>query len=116
MLRTLLVLAAFVVAACVPTGPSVTAPPDAVVVTASGESFTTPAVTVSAAVPFTIFFEIQDGSQHDLHLWQGATSLAATEIFGGPSARTLEVGPLDRGEYQLACDIHPSMRAALEAV
>ncbi|MEP7360683.1 MAG: cupredoxin domain-containing protein [Chloroflexota bacterium] len=112
-----LALALVLLAACSATGTAAATPPTgAVIVTAAVDSFTTSSVVGPADTGFTIFFQIIDSSQHDLHVWQGETSVAATEIFGGPSARILDVPALASGVYRITCDIHPSMEAALEAV
>jgi plastocyanin len=103
-----------VLAACGVTAPVTTPPPDAVVLTAAGDSFTTPVVAASAGSAFTIYFEITDTSQHNVRLWGGETSLVATEIFTGPSALTLDVPALSAGTYRFTCDIHPSMLGELE--
>ena len=103
-------------AACGGPGPTSTPPPDAVVITAAGEAFTTTAVKAPADSAFAIYFQITDSSQHNVRIWNGEATVAATEIFGGPSARVLEVPALNPGHYRLTCDIHPSMHGDLEAV
>lgn len=108
-------VALLVLAACGASAPMSTPPPGAIVVTAEHEAFTTPSVIAPAGAAFTIFFENLDTSQHNVRIWKGETSLAATEIFGGPGARTLDVPALDPGDYRITCDIHPSMLAALSA-
>ena len=94
---------------------SSTPPPDAVIVSAAGDQFTDMPPWLDAGAPFTIYFEITDFSQHNLRLWNGETSIGATEIFAGMSARTLEVPALAPGYYELTCDIHPEMQGLLEA-
>jgi len=95
--------------------PLATPQPDAVIVSADGESFTQGLVSAPAGVPFTIYFEITDFSQHNLRLTDyDGTTIGATEVFAGLSARTLAVPALERGEYWFSCDFHPNMSATLE--
>jgi plastocyanin len=105
---------AILLISCSSASPMSSPPPGAVVVAATGDSFTTSLVTAAADGSFTIYFQINDSTQHDLRVWNGDTSVAAPEGFGGPSARTLEVPALGAGTYRLTCDIHPSMQATLE--
>jgi plastocyanin len=93
-----------------------TPPPGAVVVVADNTAFTAPTVTAPAGEAFTVFFENRESEQHNVRIWDAAnTSLAATEIFGGPAARTLDVAALAAGTYRLTCDVHPEMTAQLVA-
>jgi plastocyanin len=100
---------------CGAPAPMSSPPADALIVTAAGEAFTSTSVSAPAGTDLTIYFEITDSSQHDLHLWDGDTSLGSTEIFGGPSAMTLDVPALAPGNYRITCDIHPGMLATLVA-
>ena len=109
---------ALLLAGCGTARPMSTAPPDAVIVSATGDQFTDMPIWVDAGVPFTIYFQITDFSQHNLRLtsWNDQASIGATEIFQGISARTLEVPALVSGDYyELTCDIHPDMQGVLEA-
>jgi plastocyanin len=91
-----------------------TPPPGAVVITVQGNAFITQHVTTPADEAFTLFFENHDNEPHNVRIWDAAgTSVAVTEIFSGPAARTIDVVALATGTYRLTCDVHPEMTAEL---
>jgi plastocyanin len=97
-----------------PPAPMPTPPPGAVVVAADNVAFATASVSAPAGTPFTVFFENRESEPHNVRVWDAANAtLGATEIVGGPAARTLDVVALVPGTYRLTCDIHPEMTAQL---
>jgi plastocyanin len=75
---------------------------------------------VPAGERFTICFDNRDtGVQHNFAAYeeQGGDVLGRTEIESAPAVQTLELGPLDAGEYWYQCDVHPTtMTGTLIAV
>lgn len=59
---------------------------------------------------FTVCFDNRDGGvPHNFAAYtqQGGDVLGQTEVEQGPTMQTLELGPLDAGEYWYQCDVHP---------
>ena len=105
---------------------SVTAPPvecggkqaDLQIAGLPDNSFDKDCLVAPAGDAFEVTFDNQ-GGQHNFDLFdeQGGTSLAATEPQTGPVTETLQVDPLDEGDYYFQCDIHPTtMFGTLAAV
>ena len=115
-----LTLASFVLIGCGSTtgtpGPLPTPPPGAVVVSAGDLSFDQTSVAAPSGVAFTIWFLNRVNVPHNLRIADSSdTTVVATEIFGGPAARLVEVPALAAGAYTLICDVHPGMTAELSA-
>jgi hypothetical protein len=89
-------------------------------IVAKGTAWDTNCLVAPAGEPFTINIDNQDaGIPHNLDLFDqaGGTSLAATELQAGPVKQTLDVDPLDAGEYYFQCDAHPTtMTGTLVAI
>ena len=65
-------------------------------------------------VPLTVTFDHQDeGIAHNIALYNGedasADLIAGTDIEVGPVVQTLELAPLQVGEYFYQCDVHPGL-------
>jgi hypothetical protein len=72
-----------------------------------------------AGEAFTVNVDNQDaGTQHNFNLLteQGGDSIGATEVEAGPVQQTLDVEPLDAGDYFFLCDVHPTMEGTLAVV
>lgn len=83
-----------------------TAPPGA-----AADGFDKTELVVPAGERFTICFENGDtGVQHNFAAYeeQGGDVLGRTGIESAPATQTLELGPLDAGEYWYQCDVHPT--------
>lgn len=94
--------------------PMLSPPPGAMVITAEHTAFVDRNLEAPAATPFTLFFENHDSEAHNVRILDASNmTVAATEIFTGPGARTVEVPALAPGTYRLLCDIHSEMTAQL---
>jgi cytochrome c oxidase subunit 2 len=92
--------------------PAPSVPPDAQVIelSATGVEFSTDSLEVPAGVPFIIRFEITDAQNHNVSIYPpgGGDPLFEGEIFQGPDVREYVVPPLEPGEYEFICDVHPT--------
>jgi hypothetical protein len=89
-------------------------------IVAKGIAWDTTCLVAPANEAFTINIDNQDaGIPHNLDLFTeaGGTSIAATELQAGPVQQTLDVDPLEAGEYYFQCDAHPTtMTGTLVAI
>lgn len=97
-----------------PPAPIPSPPPGAVAITAEHTAFVERQLEAPAGAPFTLYLANHDNEAHNVRVLDSSNmSVAATEIFTGPAARTVEVAALAPGTYRLACDIHSEMTAEL---
>lgn len=88
--------------------------PNAVKIVASGQQFTTTAVTAPAGKAFQVAFESQTGDPHNIAIsLGGAEPVFRSEVLSGPGTGTYQVGPLAAGTYAFKCDVHPGMSGTL---
>lgn len=115
-LATLAAAALVALAGCssAPPAPIPSPPPGAVAITAEHTAFVERQLEAPAGAPFTLYFANHDNEAHNVRILDAANmNLAATEIFTGPGARTVDVPALAPGTYRLMCDIHSEMAAEL---
>ena len=73
-------------------------------------AFEPAAITLRAGMPITITFEnADDGIPHGFVVSTRDAVIAAAEIINGPARTTVELPPLDPGEYAYSCPVHPNM-------
>jgi plastocyanin len=115
-LRTGLVVVAVLVAACGgDEPPRATCHPGgtSLSITADNLEFDTECLAVSPDEAFTIDFDNADqGTQHNVAIYDGDQSLFRGDIIDGGDSTTYEVGPLAEGTYTFRCDVHPQMDGA----
>jgi len=113
----ILAAATFFVACGGAAGPVATQPAGSVLVTANLNKFAPTSVSAPADEAFTIWFENQENTPHNVRVADaaGATVGEPGPIFNGPAAQPLAVPALAAGTYTLLCDVHPDMRADLVA-
>ncbi|MGZ8630813.1 MAG: hypothetical protein ACXWZF_07565 [Actinomycetota bacterium] len=88
-------------------------------IVASGIAWDTTCLVAPAGEAFTVNVDNQDADiPHNLDLLtaEGGDQIGATEVEVGPVQQTLDVDPLDAGEYFYICDVHPSMIGNLVAI
>jgi hypothetical protein len=88
-------------------------------IVARGIAWDTTCLVAPAGEPFTVNIDNQDeGIPHnfDLLTEEGGDQIGATEVENGPVLQTLDVDPLDAGEYFYICDVHPNMTGTLAAI
>jgi plastocyanin len=87
-------------------------------IVAKGIAWDTTCLVAPAGEPFTINIDNQDaGIPHNLNLMDaGSTTIVKTDLEAGPIQQTLDVDPLEAGEYPFICDAHPNMTGTLVAV
>ena len=100
-----------------PTGPSASIPADAIRVLAVDMTFQPGRLSVPADRPFALVFDNADQVPHNLVIIgnEGAR-LVAGDVFTGAAVRLLQVPALAPGTYRLHCDVHPEMRAEVQAL
>ncbi len=87
--------------------------------TAPAVSFDPTCLVAKAGEPFTIDFDNEDtANQHNVDVLdeQGGTSLGRTDVATGPVKQTLDLNPLDPGNYYFQCDVHPTQMFGTLAV
>jgi plastocyanin len=87
--------------------------------TAPSVSFDPTCLVAKAGQPFSITFDNQDtANQHNLDVLdkQGGSSFGKTDIATGPIKETLDLSPLDPGDYYFQCDVHPTQMFGTLAV
>jgi plastocyanin len=115
------ILVAVLVVACGTTAgvadPAPSAPPDGVVIVASGMAFDRAEVTIPADRAFPLLFENRDGAPHNVTVLDSSSGqpVLAGEVFGGHDSRTYQVPALNPGRYPFRCDVHPDMAGTLIA-
>jgi len=80
-------------------------------IVAIGIAWDTSCLVAPAGEAFTVNVDNQDaGIQHnfDLLTEEGGDQIGATAVEAGPVQQTLDVDPLDAGEYFYVCDVHPT--------
>ncbi len=88
-------------------------------IVASGIAWDTTCLVAPAGEAFTVNIDNQDaGIPHnfDLLTEEGGDQIGATEVQPGVVQETLDVDPLDAGEYFYICDVHPTMTGNLVAI
>lgn len=89
-------------------------------IVASGVAWDTSCLVAPAGEPFTVNIDNQDaGIPHnfDLLTEEGGEEIGKTAVEPGPVQQTLDVDPLDAGEYFYVCDVHPTtMTGTLAAI
>jgi plastocyanin len=88
---------------------------------AEGIAYSTDALQAAAGQAFTVAFNNKDdGIPHTFSIYESAGAvdagedpLASTGQVLGPAEETLDVEPLDAGEYYFQCDVHPTMNGTL---
>ena len=111
----------FVVGACgigqSPTGYGSGLPETTVAVAARDLAFAPTALAVPSGVVFELSFDNQDpGILHNVTIESLAGGVVFRgETFAGIGRRAFLVAPLERGEYRLRCDAHPTMSGRLVA-
>ncbi len=77
-------------------------------------AWSTPCLRAPAGVPLTVAIDNRDVRvNHNLHV-PLAPGSPATPLEAGPVTQRLELPPLDPGDYEYLCDIHPTMVGTLE--
>ena len=80
-------------------------------IVASGVAWDTSCLVAPAGEAFTVNIDNQDaGIPHnfDLLTEEGGDEIGKTAVEPGPVQQTLDVDPLDAGEYFYVCDVHPT--------
>ena len=100
-----------------PTGQASGSPAAIVVVVARNIAFDPVNVRVPSGRVVGITLDNRDpGILHNITLVSSTGDVAFRgETFAGIEARTYLVAPLEAGEFQLLCDVHPTMTASLRA-
>ena len=120
-LAGLVLLAATFVAACGAGGtpsPEASAEPNSPTITSKDTQFNRTDLDVPAGRPFTLVYENQESTQHNVAIYADqsvATALFKGAIYGGPATHVYSVPALTAGTYYFRCDLHPSMSGALIA-
>jgi len=107
-------LLAVVLAACSDGGSAASAslPPEAdLSVTAEGNTFDPPAITLTAGEATTVLFRNLDRARHNIAIYTDDS--ASASLFVGETitdgAVAYEIPALEPGEYFFRCDVHPHM-------
>jgi len=92
--------------------PTPEAPSDNLTIIGLGIAFNKANLYGLPGVPLTVTFDHQDtGIPHNIAFYNGedatADLIAGTDIENGPVTQTLELAPLEVGEYFYQCDVHP---------
>ena len=120
-LTSLVLLLTSLVAGCAigqaPTGQASGSPAAIVAVVARNIAFDPVTVRVPSGRVVGITLDNRDpGILHNITLVSSTGQVAFRgETFAGIEARTYLVAPLEAGEFQLLCDVHPTMTALLRA-
>ena len=120
-LTSLVLLLTSLVAGCAigqaPTGQASGSPAAIVAVVARNIAFDPVTVRVPSGRVVGITLDNRDpGILHNITLVSSTGQVAFRgETFAGIEARTYLVAPLEAGEFQLLCDVHPTMTASLRA-
>lgn len=120
-LTSLVLLLTSLVAGCAigqaPTGQASGSPAAIVAVVARNIAFDPVTVRVPSGQVVGITLDNRDpGILHNITLVSSTGQVAFRgETFAGIEARTYLVAPLEAGEFQLLCDVHPTMTASLRA-
>ena len=82
----------------------------------SALAFSTGRLVVPADAPIDLTFDNrQAGVPHNVHVLQGSEPVFEGETVTGPTSVVYHVPPLQPGEYQFICSIHPPMTGTLVA-
>ena len=97
------------------TGETSASPEATAAVIARDLQFDPPVLTLPAGVPLGISLDNRDpGILHNITLRSPDGSVAFRgETFAGIARRSYRVAPLQPGEFQLLCDVHPTMTGRL---
>lgn len=105
-----------------PSGEPSAAPSDGgggqvVQVSATNIAWDQASLTVPAGVPFQIEFANNDASvPHNVEIIDGSGAKPfVSDTFPGVETRTFDVAPLNAGNYQFTCVVHPNMVGTLVA-
>ncbi|HVF07725.1 MAG TPA: cupredoxin domain-containing protein, partial [Actinomycetota bacterium] len=88
-------------------------------IVAEGIAWIPTCLVAPAGEAFTVNVDNQDaGIPHNFNLLveEGGESIGMTAVEPGVVQQTLDVDPLDEGEYFYVCDVHPTMVGTLAAV
>jgi plastocyanin len=91
---------------------SVSPPPGVdTTITAKGNAFQNPTVTLPADKPTKVFFKNLDSQPHNIAIYKDSS--ASQKIFVGEtindSAKVYDVPAIPAGDYFFRCDVHPEM-------
>jgi plastocyanin len=102
-----------------PSGPTGSANPNVIAISALNIKFEQTTVTAPAGTPFQVQFENKDaGAPHNIALRLGdvnGAELFKGEVFNGIATRVYDVPALDAGAYAFVCTVHPTMVGTLNA-
>lgn len=120
-LRTSILAAAVLLAACGSTGgssgPAPSAPAGGAVITANGLKFDRAELTIPAGKAFQLLFENREGAPHNVRIYGDNVDqpLFTGEVFTGPGSRTYDVPAIPAGTYKFRCDVHTDMAGTVTA-
>jgi plastocyanin len=91
--------------------------PNAPVITAQGNAFTTTTVTVTAGKAFTLKFDNKDGAPHNVAIYKDASASEKVSIgeIVSASPTSQQVPALEKGQYFFRCDVHHDMTGTIVA-
>jgi plastocyanin len=95
---------------------SVSPPPGVdTTITAKGNAFQNPTVTLPADKPTKVFFKNLDSQPHNVAIYKDSS--ASQKIFVGETfndaAKVYDVPAIPAGDYFFRCDVHPDMTGKL---
>lgn len=71
-------------------------------------------VSLPAGQPLRLILDNKDaGVPHDLHVFDGDRDIGTSATIVGPGLTDVRFGPLQAGNYQFQCQIHPNMIGTL---
>jgi plastocyanin len=98
--------------------PEPSAQPNSPTIATKDIKFDRPELDVPAGRPFTLVYENQESTAHNVAIYTDAsagTSLFKGAIYGGPATHVYAVPALPAGTYYFRCDVHPTMNGTVVA-